>query len=1085
MKIIALLLLSISASAQIAATKPADPLLDGFVHPPQSARPLVWWHWMNGNISKDGIRADLEWMHRVGLGGVQVFDAALTTPQVVDHRIAYMTPEWKDAFRYATTLGNQLGLEIAIAGSPGWSETGGPWVSGPEAMKKYVWSETIVEGGKLFSGKLAHPPTVTGKFQNTPAANPPIAEPEFYADSVVVAYKVPATETPLPQPVLTSSGGAVDASALADDNAATSVTIQKAGEGTTPWLQAEFPQPVTIRSVTASIGRNGGGVTLESSDDGTSFHSIIPIPTAGAPVQTLSFAPVTATYFRLQFDLRTPGSGDIKVNEFVLHSGARVHQFEEKAGFQQMPDLYGFATPEFDTSDVIEKTDIIDLTRQLHPDGTLDWTPPPGRWSVLRIGYSLIGTTNHPATKEATGLEVDKLDRRYVKSYMDGYLNSYRDAVGPDLMGKRGIRYVITDSWEAGTQNWTGNILAQFRQRRGYDPTPWLPVLSGHIVESARASDGFLWDLRKTIADLTADEHYGQIEASLKERDMGHYGESHESGRAFIADGMEVKKLDDIPMSAMWVQTPGVIRELYNYYADDRESASVAHIYGQNLAAAESMTARANSSWMWSPASLKPTADKEFLNGINRFVIHESAHQPLTDRAPGLTLGPYGQWFNRNETWAEQAGPWIDYLARNSYMLQQGRFAADLLYFYGEDSNLTAIFVNSAPKLPAGYGFDYINADGLIHAVSVDSGQLATSSGMRYRLLALDPYSRHMSLPVLRAIRALVAAGAVVAGPKPIDTPSLADDQKEFARLSSELFGDGTGIHSVGKGKVYAGADAASVLTALSLPPDFDYTRPMADTQVEFVHRKLPNADIYFLSNRNERDQTLEASFRITGQAPELWHPETGTSQPVSYQIASGRTTIPLHLEPWGSLFVVFRHPAGASSRTIPAAVETKLSTLSGPWNLSFQPGRGAPASVQLDNLISWNDSTDLGIRYFSGAGTYTRTVNAPAEWFQPGTRLWLDLGDVRNLASVSLNGTPLGVTWHAPWRVDVTSALKPGANALTVTVYNAWVNRLIGDQQPGATKYTYADVTPYTATSPLLPSGLIGPVQILRQSTK
>src|ERR1035438_6052204 len=306
MKIIALLLLSISASAQIAATKPADPLLDGFVHPPQSARPLVWWHWMNGNISKDGIRADLEWMHRVGLGGVQVFDAALTTPQVVDHRIAYMTPEWKDAFRYATTLGDQLGLEIAIAGSPGWSETGGPWVSGPEAMKKYVWSETIVEGGKLFSGKLAHPPTVTGKFQNTPAANPPIAEPEFYADSVVVAYKVPATETPLPQPVLTSSGGAVDASALADDNAATSVTIQKAGEGTTPWLQAEFPQPVTIRSVTASIGRHGGSVTLESSDDGISFHSIIPIPTTGAPVQTLSFAPVTARYFRLQFDLRAP-----------------------------------------------------------------------------------------------------------------------------------------------------------------------------------------------------------------------------------------------------------------------------------------------------------------------------------------------------------------------------------------------------------------------------------------------------------------------------------------------------------------------------------------------------------------------------------------------------------------------------------------------------------------------------------------------------------------------------------------------------------------------------------------------------------
>ena len=449
-------------------------------------------------------------------------------------------------------------------------------------------------------------------------------------------------------------------------------------------------------------------------------------------------------------------------------------------------------------------------------------------------------------------------------------------------MGKRGIRYVITDSWEAGSQNWTDDMMAQFKKRRGYDPAPWMPVLTGRVVESAEASDQFLWDFRKTISDLIADEHYGQVQASLKERGIGHYSESHESGRAFVADGMEVKKLAEVPMSAMWTQVPGVNKEQFGYNADDRESASVAHIYGQNLAAAESLTAGA-APWAWSPATLKPTADQELLNGINRFVIHESAHQPLIDKAPGLTLGPFGQWFNRNETWAEQAGAWTDYLARSSYLLQQGRFAADIIYFYGEDSNITAIFDEKSPDVPAGYGFDYINADGLIHELSAADGRITTKSGMNYRVLALDPYSKHMSLPVLRGIYKLVEQGAVVAGEKPTDTPSLADDAAEFKKLNDELFGDGTGVHSVGKGKVYAGQNAEAALKALSVAPDFEHTKPQSDTRILFVHRKLADADIYFLDNRNDRDETVDASFRVTGKAPELWYAETGKSRPTSY----------------------------------------------------------------------------------------------------------------------------------------------------------------------------------------------------------
>jgi hypothetical protein len=755
-----------------------------------------------------------------------------------------------------------------------------------------------------------------------------------------------------------------------------------------------------------------------------------------------------------------------------------VNRFEEKAAFNPMPDLYQFATANVTAADAIQKQDVVDLTSKMHPDGTLDWTPPPGNWVVLRFGYSLLGITNHPATEEATGLEVDKLNSAYVKNYMDHYLDSYKSTVSDSLMGKRGIKYVITDSWEAGAQNWTDDMIAEFTRRRGYDPRPWMPVLAGRVVESAQASDGFLWDLRKTIADLTADEHYGQVEASIHARGMGHYGESHEEGRAFIADGMEVKKLNEVPMSAMWTQVPGVNKEQYGYNADDRESASVAHIYGQNIAAAESMTAMA-APWAWSPETLKPTADKELAEGINRFVIHCSVHQPLIGKVPGLGLGPFGQWFTRNETWAEEAAPWVTYLARSSYLLQQGHFGADVLYFYGEDSNVTAIFADKSPDVPPGYGFDYVNADALIHKLAVKDGNITTESGMSYRVLALDPYSVHMSLPVLRSIRALVNQGAVVVGPKPVNTPSLADNAEEFQRIADELWGTGTTEHTVGKGRVYAGQTLADGLAALKIQPDFHYTQPESDTNILFVHRRLPDGDLYYVDNRNDREEQVEADFRVTGKAPELWHADTGIIEDATYSISAGHTTVPLHLEPWGTVFVVFRKPAKATSRTLPAMMETKLSTVDGPWKVNFQPDRGAPPSTTLETLASWSDNADAEVKYFSGVGTYTNTIQAPAEWFKPGAHLWIDLGDVKNLADVTVNGKPLGVVWHIPYRVDATSALKPGVNELTIKVTNAWVNRLIGDQQPDAVKYTFTVIHPYKANSPLLPSGLIGPVQI------
>ncbi|MCX6561206.1 MAG: glycosyl hydrolase [Candidatus Aminicenantes bacterium] len=1083
------------------AQDPGAALAPGFKNPPDSAKPRVWWHWMNGNITKDGIKADLEWMKRVGIGGFQNFDAALATPQVVAKRLVYMTPDWKDAFKFAATLADQLGLEMAIAGSPGWSETGGPWVTPAQAMKKLVWSETRLEGGKPFSGLLPKPPSTTGPFQNMPregsGGGKSTPNPEYYGDSAVIAYRLPDGDIPMAelQPKVTSSGGSFSLASLIDGDLAKMIILPAAPAEQKAWIQFEFEKPLAVRglSVAAEFQRRGseGDQVVESSDDGLQFRLIQPIPDIG----TIAFPPVTAKFFRLTFKTPAPPAGGggapaaatgTKIAEIVLYTGARVNRFEDKAGFSAASDLYALATLPVPVQDAVRKADVVDLTSKMRPNGRLDWTPPAGRWMVLRLGYSLTGARNSPASPEATGLEVDKLNRGHVEAYLNHYLGLYKETLGP-LMGKRGLQYIITDSWEAGVQNWTDDMIAEFAKRRGYDPRPWLPVLTGRVVESAESSDRFLWDFRKTIGDLTTEYHYDQISASLHKMGMGRYTESHEGGRAFIGDGMEVKKNAEIPMSALWTpESSG--DEPPGYGVDIRESASVAHIYGQNLVAAESLTAYGGNrgAWSWSPETLKPTADTELAMGLNRFVLHTSVHQPVSDKIPGLSLGPFGQWFTRHETWAELAKPWTGYLARSSYLLQQGRFVADILYFYGEDSNITALFGAKPPDIPAGYDFDFVNADAILHRLAAEGGRITTPSGMSYAVLALDANSRHMSLPVLRKIRDLVGAGAVVVGSKPVDAPSLNDDPAAFRAIADELWESGDGEHAFGKGRIFAGRTLAQVLAAGGIEPDFQYAKPRTDTNLRFVHRKLADGEIFWVNNRNKRAETLETSFRVQGKEAELWHPDTGEMEPASYLIANGRTIVPLRLDPYDAVFVVFLKPAAASARALPGASEMSLGTLEGPWSVDFQAERGAPARVMLEGLKSWSESADPGIKYFSGSATYTRTIQAPADWMKRGARLWLDLGNVKNLAEVSINGRPLGVLWKAPFRVDVTEAIKPGPNELKIKVTNLWVNRLIGDTQPGTTKkYTYTTQPFYRADSPLLPSGLLGPVRILRSAAE
>lgn len=1115
---IASILVYALGSLAVLAHGQSDSLKAGFETPPASARPQVLWHWVNGNVTKDGIKLDLEWMHRIGLSGIMICEGDVGVPQVVDKRITFGGPEWRDVLKYTTRLADQLGLEETIAGSPGWSESGGPWVPPSDGMKKYVWSETDVEGDKPFKGTLAHPPSVTGPFQNLRIHRAGLV-PEYYRDVAVVAFRKKSGDRPagLLHPTITSSTAPFNSAILIDGDLEKTVKLAVPLSGEKVWIQYEFDLPQTIRSITFATRDPGGSASilagiippekfLETSEDGRQFKVVSALSAGSGPEYTISFPAVTAKFFRVTFKrsplpptpawaLRLDPSAmgitlgvpkeTYEIAELELSPEARINRFEEKAAFAPKAGLEDFATPEFPREDVIAKADVIDLTAKMHPDGTLEWTPPTGHWVVLRFGYSLLGITNHPAQPEATGLEVDKLNGNYVGKYMNTYLDIYKNAVGADFMGRRGIKYVENDSWEAGSQNWTDNMIEQFRRLRGYDPLPWMPVLTGQIVESSAASERFLWDFRRTIGDLIVSEHYGRLASTLHVRGMGHYAESHEGGRGFVADGMEAKKYTDIPMGAMWTQRFGINNDMFSYITDLRETASVAHIYGKILASAESMTAAA-APWAWSPATLKPTVDNEFANGINRIVIHESTHQPLIAKAPGLALGPFGQWFNRNDTWAELARPWIDYIARSSYLLQQGKYDADIVYFYGEDSNLTGIYGEAPPNIPRGYAYDYVNPDGLIHELVVSDGVVSTRHGMTYRVLVLDPRCRHMSLSVLRALYNLAKGGATIVGAKPDDDPSLADDLTEFQRLAGELFGNGKEVNHIGNGVVFAGYSLHDALKEIQLTPDFDYSNAGHDSRLLFVHRKLIDGDLYFIHNRNSSSEQIDANFRVKGKKPELWHAETGTTEAVSFAIRGHRTAVSFGLEPWGSVFVVFRKPTRAVSQILPSTTERQVATVEGPWTVSFQADRGAPKAILLDKLLSWSESQDIGIRYFSGTATYTTKINANSAWFKNGAHIWIHLGDVKSLAQVEVNGKSLGILWHGPYRMDATTAMKPGANEISIKVTNTWVNRLIGDQQSNTiTKYAFTTRNPYQADSPLQSSGLLGPVALYTVSAE
>jgi hypothetical protein len=1080
------------ALTQSAPTQSGSEALEaGFRNPPDSAKPRTWWHWTNGNVSEDGITKDLEWMKRVGIAGFQLSDVAAGSGQVVDKKIYFGTPEWYQAVRHAAEEAKQLGLEMSIFSSPGWSEAGGPWVKPEEAMKKLVWSETSADGPKSFDGKLAMPPSNEGSVRDL-TAGARSGAPAFYRDSVVIAYRTPADATSMAalHPKATTNDGPIDPAPLVDDSLNTSINIAAPKGGGPAWLEYEFDQPFTARALSLGArGRIPVGRVL-ASDDGVHFQTVAVLPGPqgyhGAAIRTFAFPAVTAKFLRIELD----GAGllpaavihggtaipapQYTLTEAVFYSDARVNRWEDKGTFGSLMDRYDVVpTPAAPDSAEIGRGDVIDLTGKMDKDGTLDWDVPAGHWTILRMGYSLTGATNHPAIPSATGLEVDKFSAQDVRDYFHGYFDPIHQVLG-DLTGTS-LRYMTMDSWEAGMQNWTDDMIAEFKQRRGYDPTPYLPVLAGHVVESAEVSDRFLWDFRRTMADLYAEQYYGTMESELRKMNMGSYAEASGVALEIPEDTLLNKSFIDVPMAEFWVHA---LHPESMYYVDVRGAASAAHVYGKPVVATESFTGGGYEA----PYTLKKIADYWFTQGVNRLVFHTSAEQPL-DTKPGNTM--VGTNLNRNITWADLAGPVMTYFARVSYMLQQGSPVADLAYLLPEGAPSTQPFWGAGlePKPPSGFDYDCMNTDVLLHRTSVTAdGQLhvegssAMPEGLNYRVLVLPP-TKEMTPEVLGKLHDLVAEGATIVGPRPSSSPSLAhypQADTEVRALATDLWGDIDGVtdvqHAFGKGMIYSGISLDEVLSRLHVRPDFASTGSL-ESPPAWIHRRTADGDIYFVVNQADAPEHIDARFRSTAKNVEVWRPMTGEVnevevnpaattpladrsgnrqpgiQPAAYVAEPGFTTVPLDLAERESIFVVFRNNAAPPAHPEAHQVEATLATIRGPWTLTFPPNWGAPPSIQMPDLVSWTTLSDSGAKYFSGTAAYTRDVQAPAAWFRPGEHLYLDLGEVRDIAEVSVNGKSVGMVWAPPYRLDVMGALKPGLNHLVIKVTNEWTNRIVGDR--------------------------------------
>jgi len=1046
-------------------------------------------------------------------------------------KIRILSEPWWDMVEHAVREGQRLGVDIGFFNGPGWSQSGGPWIGKNQSMRYVVSHEIRVSGPTLFQGNFSPKDSLFDRIalqafrlQGPDVSNLRLtnikgihADPEM--DGINNLFdREKSTNFSFPEVLLT------DTSSLTIDLKLHQLfNLQTI---TFDFLPISFLAEIKVQAP----GKNGGYQTIRQFTlDRRNINFEIG-PMRYDP-ETFSLPLSRSSDFRIIFS-RITGSPGAGLKEITLGAGPMVDQSIEK----QLGKMYSDPLPpwnaylwtsqsEPEKEDLIDPEGILNLTGKIDSTGNLSWEVPAGNWILMESGMIPTGATNVPVPPEATGYECDKFTRQAIETHFEAFVGKFLKRVPPEE--RRSFKTVVIDSYEVGPQNWTGNFRNIFEERYGYDPIPWLPVFSGRIVGSANLSNRFLWDVRRLTADLISQVYVRRLRELSNQNGLdlwlenyGHWG--------FPAEFLQYGGQADLVSGEFWFEN--TLWDLGPL--ECRAASSAAHIYGKRQVFAEAFTAGFN--FLQYPAIMKSRGDQMFGEGINHFVQHVSIHQPWNDRIPGVTAW-FGMSYQRHNTWFEQSRIWNQYLERCHYLLQQGLPVSDICYFIGDDApKMTGIL---EPALPYGYDFDFINAEVILNRFSVQDGRLVLPEGKSYQLMVLPPQET-MRPQILKKIHELIQEGARVYGPPPSRSPSMEnypDADQEVQRIVKEMWGDpdehpGPAL----KGNLFYREKLTKVLDRLKVEPDVICT----DTTLYWTHRKKEGTDIYFLANPEEFAKSVNVSFRSAGRFPELWYPDTGGIDKLAYFDTTGnRTCVPLELDAFGSVFIVFRDDltdhfihaihndgSGELSRTNPGErpllrynkqddieIQAKIAgnytvlfqdggkqsvrtdsipgplPIQGPWQVQFPENWDVPTDTIFDHLQSWTEHAHRGIRYFSGTARYLNTVDIPVEWVESGMPLFLNLGDVKMMAEVILNGKKMGILWKEPFRLEITPAAKPGANLLEIRVTNTWWNRLVGDEKyphgfPGSEvnhPRTFTTTKAWNADSELLPSGLMGPVRI------
>lgn len=1111
----------------------SDSITKRFDSPPAEARPWVRWWWMD-RVSHDSITRDLEALKARGIGGVELYtcDGSILPEIVFGPRKMYWTPEWVEMVNFAVSEAKRLGLRLSINNVGTSSGSGGPWISIEESGKKLVWNSTWITGGSNVNVKLAQPETLEN----------------YYRDAAVVAYPCQTQWNTMlaASPKLTASSlefADRPAEYVLDGNNDTHWSSDIGTSGG-EYMDVTFDKPFTASAVYI-VPRNGytpSVINVQTSADGITFSTITRQSMPPNAPLTVRFDSTASRFFRIGFPSSHNPETRIGINELRLLAdgdpagdmpafkyfaqqiaSARLSEAGREAMFQSGNKNSEQAAP--DTSAAA----VIDISQYVNSEGLLNWNAPAGNWMILRFGETSIGERMH--INFGIGHHVDYLNPDSVRNHftkgIDPMLKSINPAVRSSITG------IFEDSFEMPFNTWTEAFQKEFKIRRGYDILPWLPVLAGRVVNSQAQSERFLWDYRRTIADLYMT-HWETARELCKERGFPYMAQAA-GPQTYNFDALSQLGRTDIPMGEFWsgIYQPGVgIDQQHRGDWNDpvcetiRQAASAAHIYGRPIVACESFTGYSRP-FVLDPFDVKAFGDRALCDGLNRFVIHLFMTQPLEeiDGKPAI-VRLHAIDYNRRTTWFEQSRFWTDYLARCSAMLQAGLPVADVCCYLGEGA---PAFVSPReymqPQIPAGYDYDACNTETLLTA-RVCSGRICLPSGTSYAVLTLPPSLQSMTPDVLAHLRKLAKDGAIILGPKPKYSPSLFDHKNADAKVKSladELWGISTqseGEHAFGKGKVIWGKTVAEVLAASNCKPACIIKG--ADS-VLFVQRHTDEGELFFISQQANKAIHFTASFRVTDPVvPELWDPAAGKREFLAvFNQTEGRIEIPLHLDARGSAFIVLRpgmpdkHLLTASHennrhdfRVINDQGKLKLITsvpgkfkltndngsvqtvtvpsvpqgidLSADWDLTFE---GLDQTIKMQKLVSWTGLPQADMRDYSGTVTYRKQFN----WSKSDIRVELDLGSLKNIAEVSLNSKPVGVLWKPPYRLDITSVIKPGDNELEIKVTNLLVNRITADFKLPPDKRSlncYGHMEQYrpgaeSGKDGLLPSGLFGPIII------